>query len=59
MTGQFLKGFLPNYPGTIKKLIHENGNPELLRKFWAIWIIAWICNITTNLGILAKLIKEI
>jgi glycosyltransferase involved in cell wall biosynthesis len=59
MTGQFLKGFLPNYPGTIKKLIHENGNPELLRKFWAIWFVAWLCNLAASLGILGSFIKNL
>ena len=47
----FLRGFFPNKPKTIRKLIQENGKPEMEKKFWQIWLTGWLCNLVTNLGI--------
>lgn len=48
----FLRGFFPNRPRVISRLIQENGDPDMNHKFLSIWLTAWICNIVTSMGIL-------
>jgi len=43
---------LPKRPSKIRKAIRENGQPWMNSRFWRIWMVAYLCDLTSFLGIL-------
>jgi glycosyltransferase involved in cell wall biosynthesis len=47
---RILRGFLPLSKRAIKNTLRERGTPEMEKRFWQIWLIAWSCNVSSTLG---------
>jgi len=52
-----LRLLLPRRPSNIKKAIRECGQPWMEEKFWSVWLVAYLCNLVSFLGILQSLLS--
>ena len=42
--------FIPPSLSRLRGQIRERGTPEMASKFWALWLVQWLCVIASNLG---------
>lgn len=57
MFAQTLRRFLPRRPSMVKKAIQQKGTPDMNKKFISIWLVAYLCNLVTVLGILTSVLS--
>ena len=57
MCAQILRRLLPRRLSMIKKAIQQRGTPDMNKKILSIWIVAYLCNLATVLGILTSLLS--
>jgi glycosyltransferase involved in cell wall biosynthesis len=50
IVGRTLIGFHPVLPAKLQLAVRERGTADMKQRLIAIWLIAWLCNIVTNLG---------
>ena len=57
MCAQILRRLLPRRLSMIKKAIQQRGTPDMNKKILSIWIVAYLCNLATVLGILTSVLS--
>lgn len=50
MLKRVITGFRSVPPSFIRGNIKKRGSKDMIRKFWRMWLVAWMCAIATNLG---------
>jgi glycosyltransferase involved in cell wall biosynthesis len=57
MCAQILRRFLPRRLSMIKKTIQQRGTPDMNKKIFGIWLVAYLCNLVTAFCILTSILS--
>jgi len=58
MVKRVIRGFRPVPPAFVRGNIKKRGSEDMNRKFWRMWLVAWMCVITTNCGRIDWLVQD-
>lgn len=54
---EILRYFFPPRLESIRVLINQRGTSEMDKYIWSIWLVAWCCRITKNIGRISRILS--